>query len=132
MLVRYLRPCAGMLYCHCFRPVLCTRFNCYYNSSATAVCHIRARQVSVVRREKIGGFVLLRDTDHLAGLREHYLDDLAVWLAGRAAEDVCCGTISSGCASDLKHVSADCTDSVTITLCSDAILQLLLLLLLHY
>jgi Peptidase family M41 len=76
--------------------------------------HLRA-QVSIVWRGNTLGFMQRHDAERSSEQQGHYLDNVAVTLAGRAAEDVCCGTISSGCSSDLKHVSADCADSVTIT-----------------
>jgi hypothetical protein len=44
---------------------------------------------------------------------EHYLDDVAVKLAGRAAEDVCCGTISSASSRDLERVRTNRSHAVS-------------------
>ena len=63
-------------------------------------------QVSIVWRGNNLGFMQLHDAERNSEQRGHYLDNLAVTLAGRAAEDVCCGTISSDSHGDLKMVSA--------------------------
>jgi ATP-dependent Zn protease len=59
----------------------------------------------------------LHESASLHTLREHYLDDIAMILAGRAAEDVCCGTISDSCSEDLKMVSAECTTFTRAAAC---------------
>jgi ATP-dependent Zn protease len=60
------------------------------------------------------GFTQRHDSERHGELREHYLDAVAVMMAGRAAEDVCCGTISSGAVGDLKSVSICNTTAVLL------------------
>jgi ATP-dependent Zn protease len=61
--------------------------------------------VTIVWRGNYVGFMQQHDVERVSSLREHHLDDLAVTLAGRAAEEVCCGTISGYASSDLVVVS---------------------------
>jgi ATP-dependent Zn protease len=68
------------------------------------VISIHIKQVSIVWRGNALGFAQRHKSERSSEQRGHYLDNLAVTLAGRAAEDVCCGTISSGSYRDLKMV----------------------------
>jgi ATP-dependent Zn protease len=62
------------------------------------------------------GFTQRHDSERHGELREHYLDAVAVMMAGRAAEDICCGTISSGAVGDLKTVSCSTTTVMLLLL----------------
>ena len=72
-----------------------------------------AQQVTIVSRSNALGFMQRDDAERLHMLSEHYLDDVAVKLAGRAAEDVCCGTISSASSRDLERVRTNRSHAVS-------------------
>jgi ATP-dependent Zn protease len=83
--------------------------HCYY-----CFTNILNNQVSIVWRGNALGFTQRHDSERHGELREHYLDAVAVTMAGRAAEDICCGTISGGAVGDLKTVSnASTTAAIT-------------------
>jgi ATP-dependent Zn protease len=72
-----------------------------------SLCDImHAVQVSIAWRGNALGFTQSHQSERSSEQQGHYLDHIAVLLAGRAAEDVCCGTISSGSYGDLKVVCA--------------------------
>jgi cell division protease FtsH len=68
------------------------------------VLSIHFKQVSIVWRGNALGFTQSHESERSSEQQGHYLDNIAVLMAGRAAEDVFCGTISSGSYGDLKMV----------------------------
>jgi ATP-dependent Zn protease len=67
--------------------------------------HVPCVQVSIVWRGNTLCYTQSHDAERNTVQRAHYLDNIAVLMAGRAAESVFCGTIDNGSYGDLKRVS---------------------------
>jgi len=65
-------------------------------------------EVSIIPRGQAGGYTMTLPTEETSYVTKGYLlDDIAMALGGRAAEQVMLGEISTGAYSDLKHASGN-------------------------
>ena len=65
-------------------------------------------EVSIIPRGQAGGYTMTLPTEETKYVTKSYLlDDIAMALGGRAAEEVMLGEISTGAYSDLKHATSN-------------------------
>ncbi|CAM9958487.1 unnamed protein product [Hapterophycus canaliculatus] len=70
-------------------------------------------KVSIVWRGNALGFSQTAMVERQSQMREMVLDNVCMTLAGRAAEEVVCGTISGGASSDLRVASRQLYSAIT-------------------
>jgi cell division protease FtsH len=63
------------------------------------------QKVTIIPRGRAGGYVMSLPEDRMTMSREHFNDQIAFALGGRAAEDIFFGRITTGAASDLQHAT---------------------------
>ncbi|HFE66082.1 MAG TPA: ATP-dependent metallopeptidase FtsH/Yme1/Tma family protein [Chloroflexi bacterium] len=63
------------------------------------------QKITIVPRGRAGGYVLPLPEDRMVDSREHFEDRICMALAGRAAEEVFLGRITSGASSDLQQAT---------------------------
>jgi cell division protease FtsH len=62
--------------------------------------------ITIIPRGAALGYVLhMPDEDNYSQTREELLSKICVSLAGRVAEEICCGSITTGAQQDLEHVT---------------------------
>jgi cell division protease FtsH len=63
------------------------------------------QKVTIIPRGRAGGYVMSLPEDRMTMSREHFNDQIAFALGGRAAEDIFYGRITTGAASDLQQAT---------------------------
>ncbi|MCL4870405.1 MAG: ATP-dependent zinc metalloprotease FtsH [Anaerolineae bacterium] len=63
------------------------------------------QKITIIPRGRAGGFVMSLPQDRLLYTREHFEDRIATTLAGRAAEEVVFGRITTGASNDLQQAT---------------------------
>ncbi len=85
----------------------------YHESGHALVAHLLphcnpVHEVSIIPRGQAGGYTMTLPTEETKYVTKSYLlDDIAMALGGRAAEEVMLGEISTGAYSDLKHATSN-------------------------
>ena len=91
----------------------------YHESGHALVGHLLenadpVHKVSIISRGQALGYTLsLPDEDHFLQSRKSMLDDLAVLLAGRTAEELFCDDITTGASNDLERATKMAREMVT-------------------
>ncbi|MDY2777236.1 MAG: ATP-dependent zinc metalloprotease FtsH [Collinsella sp.] len=91
----------------------------YHESGHALVGHVLdnadpVHKISIISRGQALGYTLqLPAEDHFLKSRGEMLDELAVFLAGRVAEEVMCDDITSGASNDLERATKMARDMVT-------------------
>ena len=99
----------------------------YHESGHALVGHLLenadpVHKVSIVSRGQALGYTLsLPEEDHFLETRSAMLDDLAVLLAGRTAEELFCDDITTGASNDLERATKKAREMVTRYGMSDAL-----------
>lgn len=70
-------------------------------------------KVSIIWRGDALGFTQSLPDERHGNLKDHYLDQICVLMAGRAAEEVLLGQVTDGCSHDLKTATKLALDMVT-------------------
>ncbi len=90
----------------------------YHESGHALVAHLLphcnpVHEVSIIPRGQAGGYTMTLPTEETKYVTKSYLlDDIAMALGGRAAEEVMLGEISTGAYSDLKHATSNARSMV--------------------
>jgi cell division protease FtsH len=63
------------------------------------------QKVTIIPRGRAGGFVMTLPEDRLTMSKEHFEDQIAFALGGRAAEEIFYGRVTTGAASDLQQAT---------------------------
>jgi len=85
----------------------------YHESGHALVAHLLpncnpVHEVSIIPRGQAGGYTMTLPTEETKYVTKSYLlDDIAMALGGRAAEEIMLGEISTGAYSDLKHATSN-------------------------
>ena len=85
----------------------------YHESGHALVAHLLpncnpVQEVSIIPRGQAGGYTMTLPTEETKYVTKSYLlDDIAMALGGRAAEEIMLGEISTGAYSDLKHATSN-------------------------
>lgn len=85
----------------------------YHESGHALVAHLLpncnpVHEVSIIPRGQAGGYTMTLPTQETKYVTKSYLlDDIAMALGGRAAEEIMLGEISTGAYSDLKHATSN-------------------------
>lgn len=82
----------------------------YHEAGHAVVRHHMAntdpvQKITIVPRGRAGGFVMSLPVDRMMQSREYFEDTIATALAGRAAEDVFFGQITTGASNDLQQAT---------------------------
>ena len=91
----------------------------YHESGHALVGHILehsdpVHKISIVSRRQALGYTLqLPQEDHFLKTKNEMLDELAVFLGGRVAEELMCDDITSGASSDLERATKMAREMVT-------------------
>ena len=85
----------------------------YHESGHALVAHLLpncnpVHEVSIIPRGQAGGYTMTLPTEETKYVTKSYLlDNIAMALGGRAAEEIMLGEISTGAYSDLKHATSN-------------------------
>ena len=85
----------------------------YHESGHALVAHLLpnchpVHEVAIIPRGQAGGYTMTLPTEETKYVTKSYLlDDIAMALGGRAAEEIMLGEISTGAYSDLKHATSN-------------------------
>ena len=85
----------------------------YHESGHALVAHLLpncnpVHEVSIIPHGQAGGYTMTLPTEETKYVTKSYLlDDIAMALGGRAAEEIMLGEISTGAYSDLKHATSN-------------------------
>ena len=99
----------------------------YHESGHALVGHLLenadpVHKISIISRGQALGYTLsLPEEDHFLQSRRAMLDDLAVFLAGRTAEELFCDDITTGASNDLERATKMAREMVTRYGMSDAL-----------
>ncbi len=99
----------------------------YHESGHALVGHLLenadpVHKISIISRGQALGYTLsLPEEDHFLETRGAMLDDLAVFLAGRTAEELFCDDITTGASNDLERATKMAREMVTRYGMSDAL-----------
>jgi len=91
----------------------------YHESGHALVGHLLdnadpVHKISIISRGRALGYTLsLPEEDHFLDSRRSMLDDLAVFLAGRTAEELFCDDITTGASNDLERATKLAREMVT-------------------
>ena len=91
----------------------------YHESGHALVGHILdnadpVHKISIISRGQALGYTMqLPDEDHFLKTRREMLDELAVFLGGRVAEELMCADITSGASNDLERATKLAREMVT-------------------
>ncbi len=91
----------------------------YHESGHALVGHLLdnadpVHKISIIARGQALGYTLsLPEEDHFLQTRSSMLDDLAVFLAGRTAEELFCDDITTGASNDLERATKMAREMVT-------------------
>ena len=91
----------------------------YHESGHALVGHLLenadpVHKISIIARGQALGYTLsLPEEDHFLETRSAMLDDLAVFLAGRTAEELFCDDITTGASNDLERATKKAREMVT-------------------
>ncbi len=91
----------------------------YHESGHALVGHVLensdpVHKISIISRGQALGYTMQLPTeDHYLETRNGMLDQIAVLLAGRTAEELCCGDITTGASNDLERATKMAREMVT-------------------
>lgn len=91
----------------------------YHESGHALVGHVLensdpVHKISIISRGQALGYTLQLPTeDHYLETKNGMLDQIAVLLAGRTAEELCCGDITTGASNDLERATKMAREMVT-------------------
>jgi cell division protease FtsH len=91
----------------------------YHESGHALVGHLLensdpVHKISIISRGQALGYTLSLPTeDRFLSTRNEMYDDLAVFLGGRVAEELCCGDITTGASNDLERATKMARQMVT-------------------